>query len=129
MPVTQADINATIYLAEGELVSFVKSAAVMDSYGNWDQAVCFLEKAEKVATRIGVLETKCDVDISEFVNENAAQNVCNIDEDRGIGEWAIKPSIRGCNVFRIRDGQLPPPYGEFTQNEFVTEEFTEVRTS
>lgn len=128
MAVTQQDIDATIDILHGEMFHWLHAAAQQDAFGNWDLAKCFLEKAEKVSQRIGVLETKCDVDISEFVNENAAAIQCDIDNDRGIGEWAIPPGDVRCGIFTIRKGITPPPYGEFVQVEFVTDEFTEVVT-
>lgn len=116
-------------MSENNLVVHVLNASKKDSVGDWDSAVCNLVFAEKEHKKISVLETKCDTDISEFVNENAFVSVCDIENDRGIGEWAIRPSLRNCNVFRIRGGQLPPPYGEFVQEEFVAQEVTEVQTS
>lgn len=128
MSVKQEDIDATVDTLNGELAHWVLAASKMDAFGNWEQALCFLDRAEKVAQKIGVLQTKCDVDISEFVNTNAAAQQCDIENDRGIGEWAIPPSARNCGIFTIRGGQQPPPYGEFTRVEFVVNEFTEVRT-
>ena len=126
MAVTQSEIDSTILLSEGMLTHWVIAASKQDAFGNWEQALCFMDRAEESAQKIGVLETNCDVDISEFVNENTSKLICDINEDTGIGKWAIKPSVRGCNIFKIRGGQLPPPYGEFTQDEFVVAEVTEV---
>jgi len=128
MGVTQEEIDATISVLNGELVHWVLSAAKQDAFGNWDTALCFLDKAEVVSQKIGVLQTKCDVDISDFVNENTSIVQCDIENDRGIGEWAIPPSARSCGIFKIRGGQLPPPYGEFAIVEFNTNEITEVVT-
>lgn len=123
--VTQSEIDGTISLLEGQLAHLVLKAANQDSRGNWEKALCTLDNAEAIAQNIGVLETTCDVDISDLVNENATVQ-CDIENDRGIGEWAIPPSVRSCGIFKIRGGQLPPPYGEFKQGEFVVQEFAEV---
>lgn len=129
MPVSQNEIDGTIILEEGKLISNIIAAAKTDSRGDWKGAICKLKAAEKSALNIAVLETKCDADISEFVNENTQALVCDLENDTGIGKWAIAPSARGCNVFKIRKSQSPPPYGEFSQLEFVVNEVTEVTTS
>lgn len=128
MAVTQQDIDATIETLYGEMFHWLHAGAEQDTFGNWELAQCFLDKAEVVSQRIGVLQTKCDVDISEYVNENAAAIQCDIENDRGIGEWAIPPGDVRCGIFRVRKGATPPPYGEFVRSEFVAAEFTEVVT-
>lgn len=127
--ITQAEIDNTIILEQNKLVYNTLKAAKQDKMGNWSEAECYLTKAEKSRRNIRVLRTKCDTDISCFVNENTEALVCNLEEDTGIGKWAIKPSLRNCNIFKIRGGQLPPPYGEFSLLEFPPEEVTEVITS
>lgn len=125
MAVTQADIDVTIEALQGTTFHWLNAAAEQDTFGNWETAQCFLDKAEDAALRVGVLQTKCDRDISEFVNENAAAAQCDLENDRGIGEWAIPPGDVRCGIFKIRRGITPPPYGEFRRTEFVTNHFTE----
>jgi len=127
--ISQEDISSSILINENKMVFQIIESAKNDACGMWEESVSILEEASKYSNIIGVLKTTCkDADISDFVNENTGIQNCDIDNDRGIGEWAIKPSLRGCNVFKIRKGLTPPPFGEFSQSDFLGENFTKVTT-
>jgi len=129
MAVSQEDINDSIRVEQDKLVHWMINAGKQDAYGNWDKSECFADKSEKSSLAIGVLETGCEgKDISDFVNENTSPSVrCDLTKV-GIGYDAVERSTRDCRVIRVPLSNVPPPYGEFTQLEFVTVEFTEVIT-
>ena len=116
------DTDASVSILMGELSHWILSAAIQDGFGNWDKAQCFLDRAEAVSVKIGVLQTRCDTDISSYQVGNV--EVCDLSKDRGIGNWAIPPGESRCGIFKIRKGITPPPYGEFKRGEFVLNEFT-----
>lgn len=126
---TEAQINGSIDIWEGQLVHYTLGAAIQDQYGNWNQAECFLNKATNTYIKIWNLESICP-DAEKEILPNALS--CDLSQ-KGIGVWAIESPVAaaaiGCSVLQLADGQGPPPYGEFTQQEFVTNEFTEVITN
>ena len=124
--IQQALIDDSIAILERELVHFVVTAAKLDGYGNWEQAICFMDKACAVSKKISVLESDCPDAVKEVL---PGAGICTVD-NIGVGQWAIGNTIGGssigCNVFEIRNSVFAPPYGEFKIVEFVTNNVTEI---
>lgn len=118
--VTEQEIQNNVFVADNYVIRNVISAAVQDGRGNWEEAVCFLNKALEYDTKIGIYENTCEV---PDLNENIGDLCSGLD---GIGEWQIEVSPAGCGVLSVAVGQGPPPYGEFSQLEFVVNNVTKV---
>ena len=117
--------NSKVVLADYEF-----NASQYELAGDFKTAQSWDTKAKKFMLGIYVLEN-CDSvtdDTKDCIlatlsgEETAITKEC---EGTGIGYWSIERSITPCGIFKIKDGIGLPPYGEFTTDEFVNDEFTE----
>ncbi len=115
-------IEANIARINASIISELLKASEAQVCGATKTTQCHLDKVFELVVEKEKIESLCPTNVVK-VNENI-ELLCDPTK-RGIGEWAIERSARGCGVFTVAYSQQPPPYGEFAFCEFQTNNFTE----
>lgn len=123
MHISDEVIAANIAQLNANIITNLLKASAAQVCGATITVNCHLDKVFDNMVAKEELESLCPTNVPVY-DQNIAL-LCDLENDKGIGEWAIERSLRGCNIFKIRFSQQPPPYGEFSFCEHQTNNYTE----
>tara|TARA_R100001443_G_C3301771_1_gene165466 strand:- start:59 stop:433 length:375 start_codon:yes stop_codon:yes gene_type:complete len=116
---TQKEFDDKIAILERRLVGYVLKAAIQDGLGDWDKAKCLIEDSNWIILELGYLQSPCSG--IKIQPNPATEPIVEPPETAPI-------TIASHTDFVITISNIDPPYGEFTTNEFTTNNVTEQTT-